>query len=458
MVRTEAYKDPNGKWTNDFAPTIKDLKKQLVWKEREQVKPIPDGTDIKLVYKDKGGTEKVLTKDEEIFDLVKEMNIDDATETVRVVNIVAKVTFKGGKQTQELPIPITVYKNRYEALNINGDKPEYLTKAENTEAKDGGLKDILKDNIENRYIKVTIKPNKDFDNKDNKVYYVNPNAWVEIPEIKTDGDSNFTNWTANVDAQNEEGKENGIFDFKKRHMFTEDTIITPVGAKDVVEQEGKDKPDVPKTYVKVIVKTTDNATDETKFEKTFWVNPTKDVTIPVANPTGKTVAADPAKPGTVGYTMNFFKWETEDKAKTWGNKIVGKFENETTIIAKYSVEFEKIKDNEPKGKVDVPQGKTPSANEIKDKITPPEGKTIKTVTIVENPNVNTPGESIVKVIVEYTDGSSVGTNDNPIEVPVKVHEPIVKADPLGNKPEEAMENYVKVIFKRQARVEQYPAI
>ncbi len=447
MVRTEAYKDPNGKWTNDFAPTIKDLKKQLVWKEREQVKPIPDGTDIKLVYKDKGGTEKVLTKDEEIFDLVKEMNIDDATETVRVVNIVAKVTFKGGKQTQELPIPITVYKNRYEALNINGDKPEYLTKAENTEAKDGGLKDILKDNIENRYIKVTIKPNKDFDNKDNKVYYVNPNAWVEIPEIKTDGDSNFTNWTANVDAQNEEGKENGIFDFKKRHMFTEDTIITPVGAKDVVEQEGKDKPDVPKTYVKVIVKTTDNATDETKFEKTFWVNPTKDVTIPVANPTGKTVAADPAKPGTVGYTMNFFKWETEDKAKTWENKIVGKFENETTIIAKYSVEFEKIKDNEPKGKVDVPQGKTPSADEIKDKITPPEGKTIKTVTIVENPNVNTPGESIVKVIVEYTDGSSVGTNDNPIEVPVKVHEPIVKADPLGNKPEEAMENYVKVIFK-----------
>ena len=447
LVRTEAYKDPNNKWTNDFAPKLDDLKKQLVWKEREQVKPIPDGTDIKLVYKDKGGTEKVLTKDEEIFDLVKEMNIDDATETVRVVNIVAKVTFKGGKQTQELPIPITVYKNRYEALNINGDKPEYLTKAENTEAKDGGLKDILKDNIENRYIKVTIKPNKDFDNKDNKVYYVNPNAWVEIPEIKTDGDSNFTNWTANVDAQNEEGKENGIFDFKKRHMFTEDTIITPVGAKDVVEQEGKDKPDVPKTYVKVIVKTTDNATDETKFEKTFWVNPTKDVTIPVANPTGKTVAADPAKPGTVGYTMNFFKWETEDKAKTWENKIVGKFENETTIIAKYSVEFEKIKDNEPKGKVDVPQGKTPSADEIKDKITPPEGKTIKTVTIVENPNVNTPGESIVKVIVEYTDGSSVGTNDNPIEVPVKVHEPIVKADPLGNKPEEAMENYVKVIFK-----------
>ena len=116
----------------------------------------------------------------------------DKDELVRTVNIKAKVTFTDGKEPQKLDIPVTVYKNVYEALNKAGDKPLFLKEAEKKDAKDGGLKDILKDNTENRYIKVTIKPNKDFDNKDDKVYYVNPNAWVEIPEVKTDGDSNFT--------------------------------------------------------------------------------------------------------------------------------------------------------------------------------------------------------------------------------------------------------------------------
>ena len=452
LVRTEAFKDPENKWTNDFAPKLADLKAQLVWKEKNEVKDIPEGTDIKFIYKNDAGKETEIKTDEDLFNLVKEMNVEDKDQIVRVLNIVAKVIFKDGDTTkpQELPIPITVYKNRYEALNEKGDKPEYLTKAEKTEAKDGGLKEILKDNTENRYIKVTIKPNKDFDNKDNKVYYVNPNAWVDIPEIKTDGDSRFTNWTADIADYNEESKENGIFDFTKRHKFTKDTIITPVGADDVVEQEkGKDKPDVPKTYVKVIVKTTDKATEDTAFEKTFWVNPTKEVTIGVTNPTGKTVSADPTKPGTVGYKMNFFNWNSEETTpRTWKDKIVGQFEKETTIVAKYSVEFEKIKDLTPKiDTVPTPKGKTPTVEEITKKLTPPEGKTIKEVKIVKDPDVNNPGDSKVQVIVEYTDGSSVGTNDNPIEVPVKVHEPIVKANPDGSKPEEAMKNYVKVTFK-----------
>ena len=440
LVRTEAFKDPNGIWTNDFAPTINQLKEQLVWREKDQVKDLPAGTEIKLF--DEAGNE--LTTDEQVYDLVNEKKAADKDELVRTVNVKAKVTFKDGKEAQELDIPITVYKNVYEALNKAGDKPLFLKEAEGKEAKDGGLKDVT-----GNYVKVTIAPTGDMDSKDNKVYYVNPKAWVEIPEVKADGSSTFINWTADQVGQNDDGKEKGKFDFAKRHKFTKDTIITPVGAKDVVEQEkGKDKPDVPKTYVKVIVKTTDKATDETAFEKTFWVNPTKEVTIGVTNPTGKTVAADNTKPGTVGYTMNFFKWETEDKAKNWEDKIVGKFEKDTTIIAKYSVEFEKIKDNDPTpGIVDTPKGKIPTADEIKAKLTPPEGKTIKEVKIVTDPDVSTPGDVKVKVIVEYTDGSSVGTNDKPLEVPVKVHEPIVKAKPDGSKPEGAMENYVKVIFK-----------
>lgn len=372
----------------------------------------------------------------------------DKDQLVRTVNIKAKVTFPDKKDPQELDIPITIYKNVYEALNKEGDKPLFLKEAEEKEAKDGGLKDILKDNTENRYIKVTIKPNKDFTNKDDKVYYVNPNAWVEIPELKVEdteaAGTGFINWTADQVKQNDDGKANGKFDFDKRHKFTEDTIITPVDAKDVVEQEDPNKkPDVPNGYVKVIVKTTDNATDDTKFEKTFWVNPTREVTIGVTNPTGKTITTDTTK-----YTMNFSKWESEDKSRTWEDKIVGKFENDTTILAKYSVKSEVIKDQVPTtDTVHTPQGKTPTVDEIKDKITPPEGKTIKNVTIVENPDVNNPGESKVKVIVEYTDGSKVGTNEKPVEIQVKVHEPVVPAKPDGTRPEEALENYVKVIFK-----------
>lgn len=446
LVRTEAFKDPNGTWTNNFAPTIDQLKKQLEWREKDEVKPLPTGTEIKFFDEDG----KELTTNEDVFKLVNEQDKADKDELVRTVNIKAKVTFTDGKDPQELTIPITVYKNVYEALNKEGDKPLFLTEAEKKDAKDGGLKDILKENTENRYIRVTVKPNKNFDNKDDKVYYVNPNAWVEIPEVKTDGDSNFTNWTADKAGQNEESKENGIFDFSKRHKFTEDTIITPVGAGDVVEQtDPKKKPDVPNSFVKVIVKTTDKATDDTAFEKTFWVNPTKEVTIDVTNPTGKTVAADPALAGTVGYTMNFHKWESEETpTRTWEDKIVGKFESATTIVAKYSIDFEEIKDIDPTADtVHTPQGKTPTIEEITDKITPPEGKTIKTVTIVENPDVNNPGNSTAKVIVEYTDGSSVGTQTNPIEVPVEVHEKIVPANPDGTKPEKALENYVKVIFK-----------
>ena len=441
LVRTEAFKDPNGTWTNNFAPKIEDLKKQLVWREKDQVKDLPAGAVIKLY--DEDGNE--LTKDDQVYNLVNEKKVPDKDELVRTVNVKAKVTFTDGEEPQELTIPITVYKNVYEALNKDGDKPLFLKEAEGKEAKDGGLKDVT-----GNYVKVTIKASKDFNAKDDKIYYVNKNAWVEIPEVKTEGSSTFINWTADKTAQNEENKENGIFDFGKRHKFTEDTVISPSDAKDVVEQtDPNKKPDVPNSFEKVIVKTTDKATDKTKFEKIFWVNPTKEVTIDVTNPTGKTVAVDPTKPGTVGYTMNFFNWKSEENSpRTWKDKIVGKFEQETTILAKYSIDFEKIKDNEPTtNTVDVPQGKMPTADEIKAKLTPPDGKTIKEVKIVENPDVTKPGESKAKVIVEYTDGSSVGTNEKPVEVPIEVHEPIVKSNPDGSKPKDAMDNYVKVIFK-----------
>ncbi len=437
LVTTEAFTDPNGRWTNDFAPTVDKLKGQVKWFKNKVESDLPAGVDVKFA----DDIERT------IADSFKEMGKKDHEELVRDIKIPAKIKYADNSE-QDIEIPVKVYKNRYEALNENADKPKFLSDAEKLEAKDGGLKDVTGD-----YIKVRVKPNKDFDARDSKVYYVNKNAWVEIPKIDTAGDSRFTNWTADKKAQNEEEKENGIFDFTKRHKFTEETLITPRSAQDVVEQDSKNKPDVPESYVKVIIDKTEKAALAAgeKQRQTFWVNPTKEVTITVSNPKGKKVEADPTKQGTVGYTMNFSKWQTEDKSKTWEDKIEGKFENETTIIAKYSVTPEIIKAQVPTLKaIDLPQGKIPTAEEIKDKITAPEGKAIKEVKIVNNPDVTKPGDSKVTVIVEYTDGSSVGTNDHPIKIPVKVHEPIVTADPLGNKPDGTMDNYVKVIFKEGA--------
>ena len=456
LVRTEAFNDPNGKWTNDFAPKIEDLKKQLVWREKDQVKDLPTGTEIKLY--DEAGNE--LTSDEQVYNLVNEKKAADKDELVRTVNIKAKVTFKDGKETQELTIPITVYKNVYEALNKEGDKPLFLKEAEKKDAKDGGLKDVTGD-----YVMVTIKASKDFNAKDDKIYYVNKNAWVEIPEVKTEGSSTFVNWTADKDAQNEGQAENGIFVFGKRHKFTENTVISPSDAKDVVEQtDPNKKPDVPDSYVKVIVDKTTKAElgTEEKQNQTFWVNPTKEVTIPVANPTGKTdQEIDIPNLGKKKVNYVFNEWQKVKAGEADDNlqevkpaeKIdlaSHKYEAKVTVIeAAYFERFaatpivKPIKTDE----LHTPEGKEITDKDLIDKITPPENKEIESITVVKRPDPSKPGKQEAKVTIKYKDGSTQGTNDNPVVIPVEVHKNIIPAGPNGEKPEKALENYKKVIFK-----------
>ena len=198
LVRTEAFKDLNGKWNNDFAPTIDQLKKQLVWMEKGKVEKLPTGTKIQLYDE----ADKELTTDKQVYDLVNEKKKADTEELIRTVNIKAKVTFPDKKDPQELDIPITVYKNVYEALT-GTEKPLFLSKAEKGELK----------NITGDYVKVTVAPTGDLSSKDNKVYYVNKNAWVEIPELTLTEDEKtklgFTNWSADKAAQNENAEENG---------------------------------------------------------------------------------------------------------------------------------------------------------------------------------------------------------------------------------------------------------
>ena len=258
--------------------------------------------------------------------------------------------YEAGLKEQELDIPVTIYKNVYEALT-NGDMPKVLKDAT---APGGDLEKVTGD-----YVKVTVQPTNKPSNKDAKIYYVNPKAWVEIKEVDISADApnlGFTKWTADKAKQNEDGKANGEFDFSKRHMFTEDTVITPNFSDDVKEQIGPDKPDVPGNFVKVIVDKTANAelgVDE-KQTQTFWVNPTKEVTIPVAKPNGKTIA--PAA-GAQAKAWIFKDWTSaEATSRTWTDTIKAQFtEDVTTITANYK-EAENIIKYDPEEPEKRPDG------------------------------------------------------------------------------------------------------
>ena len=449
LVTTESFKDDNGKWINNFAPTIDQLKKQLVWKEKDVEKPLPADATVKIIDE----TGKELT-DQDVYNLVNEKKALDKDELVRTVNFKAVVNFKDGKNEEKLDIPVKIYKNVYEALT-GTDKPKFLSDAEK-----GELKDITGD-----YVKVTVNPTGKPGEKDSKVYYVNPKAWVNIPEIilKEEEKANlgFTNWTADQAKQNENKEANGIYDFTKRHMFTDkETVISPGFSKDVVPQEGQDKPKVPDNYVEVIVKTTDKATDQ--LTETFWVNPTKEVTLPVADPTGKSdQEVDIPKLGKKKVTYIFKEWqkvqtgEAEDKlTEVKPAEKIDLAKNQyaakvTVIEAAYNERFaatpivKPIKTDE----LHTPEGKEITDKDLIDKITPPANKKIESITVVEKPDPSKPGKTEAKVTIKYEDGSSQGTNDNPVIIPVEVHKNIIPEVIPGQKPEGALENYVKVIFK-----------
>ena len=332
LVVTESNKGHN----NNFAPTTDQLKKQVHWYKNGKEESLPKGSEI-IFDKD---------IDNKIYEQVKELNKNDTTELVREIKVPAEIKF-ADNSVQKIDIPVRIYKNVYEALT-SGEMPKVLKDA--TTAPNGDLV-----NVTGEYKKVTVNPSGKPNEKDSKIYYVNPKAWVDIPEIKLTEEEKaklgFTNWSADKKAQNEDQKENGVYDFNKRHKFTEDTVISPGFSKDVIPQTGTDKPKVPDNYVKVIVKTTDKATNE--FTKTFWVNPTKEVIIPVDNPIGKTVDKTETEEAKA-YTFKDWK-SNEETSRTWANEIKGQFTKETTITAEYT-DVENIIPYDPEEPITRPDG------------------------------------------------------------------------------------------------------
>ena len=377
-------------WSNKFAPSIEELKQKLILtKDDKKIEKLDDYDKYVIIEFEDENKDKLET-DEEVLKLLNEKRKGDKDELVRNINIKALVKFKdkklnniekdikdieeiitqikeeiirlnadpvankdeiskkhaklveletskmgldleaenykAGLSVQELIIPVKVYKNRYEALTT-GAKPLFLSEAEKKPAKEGGLEEILKDTVSKAYVKVTVAPTGELTSKDNKVYYVNPKAWVEIPELSLSIDEikrlGLTSWTADKASQNEGSKEGGVFDFTKRHKFTEDTVIKPVFTKDVIPQTGTEKPaDTPSNYVEVKFVPTDKGT--MTGTTIFWVNPDAEVTIPVSTPIGKTY-----------YTFKEWKIGKNADGAVYKPNEARKFNANTTITATY---------------------------------------------------------------------------------------------------------------------------
>ena len=435
LVVTESFTDPKGKWTNDFAPSVDKLKGQVKWFKNKVEEDLPAGVEVTFA----SDIEKT------IADSFKELGKADKDELVREVKIPAKIKYADSSE-QDIEIPVKVYKNVYEALT-GTEKPLFLSEAEKADLKD----------VTRNYVKVTVAPTGDLKSKDNKVYYVNPKAWVVIPEVDAKDNSTFTNWTSDKEAQNENGKKDGIYDFAKRHIFTEDTVISPRFSKDV-EKEDKGKPDVPDSFVKVIVRTTNKAKDPS--ETIFWVDPSKEVAIPMTNPEGKVEKVDFKILGKKDATYVFKQWQIvkkgpndDDLADVGPTKIdltKHKYTDKVTVIeASYSqkIDWFKIFERTKTEELHTPKGKVITDKDLIDKIIPQEDKEIDKIEVISRPDQNTVGKSEAKVIITYKDGSTQGSKEKPIVIPVEVHENKVPANPDGSRPKTALANYVKVIFQ-----------
>lgn len=254
----ESFKNTEGKLLNNFLPSIDALKAKVKIKDvNDNFKPVQDSDKFEII-----DGSNVYDKDDDNLKnyLYEKLKEKEDTEVSRVETLKARVTRNGKAQTVE--IPIKVIKNIYEAKTKEG-KPVYVPK---------------------NYIKVTLDPTTKATDPQKYFYYVNPDALVKIPgnnPTGTDG-NRFVKWI--VKGSNPVKK----YVLDVRNQFTADTTIEAQYVSDVIQQEGKTKPEeVPDNFVEVKFVPTDKATDKTKAEKIYWVNPTRPVTIPVENPVGK---------------------------------------------------------------------------------------------------------------------------------------------------------------------------
>lgn len=252
----ESFKDGDA-WVNNFIPTLDQLKAQVKIKDADgEPKALANGDTFAIV----DGTNEYTADGDALknylYEKLKEK--DDVNKPSRTETVKAKITHADGT-SQTVDIPIKVIKNIYEAKTLT-DKPFY---------------------VPSDYVKVTLDPTTKAQDPQKTYYYVNPAAKVVIPGTDPTGkeDYKFIKWTI-------PGTPNPIeYKLADRHQFSGETTITAQYSKDVIPQEGNTKPEgVPDNFVKVTFVPTDKGTME--GAKIFWVNPQKNVTIPVKDPVG----------------------------------------------------------------------------------------------------------------------------------------------------------------------------
>ena len=296
LIVHESFKaDGATEYTNDFIPTLADLKKQVTIADANgDPKALADDDKLEILD-DSGNPIADGALKDALYEKLKE---DPATEVSREVTLKARVSHKNGT-SQAVEIPIKVIKNIYEAKTEEG-KPNYVPE---------------------EYVKVTVDPTTKAEKPQKYFYYVNPKAQVVIPgeDPVGTGNNQFTKWL--IKGTTEEYK----LSEKPRHQFKTETTIEAQYVSDVVpaNNDGSKPEGTPDNFVKVTFVPTDKATDAT--QKIFYVNPAKTVTIPVNNPVGKQY-----------YT--FKEWKIGD-VKTGETYTVGtakQFETSTTITATYT--------------------------------------------------------------------------------------------------------------------------
>ena len=309
-------------WVNNFIDEAKEdiLKASLKRTTATGVENLPDDATVTLLD-DSGNAITGDALKNALYEKLQEK--DDGNKPSRRETLKAKVTFQNGEK-QTVDIPIKVIKNIYEAKTKEG-KPNYVPEG---------------------YVKVTVDPTTKATDPQKYSYYVNPEAKVVIPENNPVGvgDNKFVKWTMKEDTATGDGTEYKLKD-KPRTQFEKASTITAQYVSDVIPQDGTTKPDyVPANYVEVKFVPTNKATDETKAEKIFWVNPDKEVTIPVKDPTGKQY-----------FTFKEWKIGVNAEGAVYTPTAPKKFTDATTITATYK-EAENIISYNPEEPITRPDG------------------------------------------------------------------------------------------------------
>ena len=441
----------------EFADWDRPIKEKIQYKDKDVI--TAQFNEIGNVSKvEKPGYVKVEFKQGDHGTLTGDVNLwikPGVKVTIPAPDVKPNVGYKFDKWDKDLTVKLEAKDSPYEITAGYTDRGNIIPqeKSDGSDRPDG-------------YYTVTFKADANGSLSGTTVYYVKPNTEIDLTNtadaITKNPNVGYTadggTWSPAITKQQYAADATYTFAFK--------------ALDDVIEKidENTKKPD---GYVTVKVVPTDKATDKT--EKTYYVNPTKEVTIPFAKPTGKAVSVDASNPK--AFTWNFTKWTSDEVPfRTWTDEIKAKFTNDTTVTAQYEQSItdqgtviadeitvhESFKDGSGnwvnnfidkdatveklKGALKVKGNSLPDGATVTfldDDGNPLEGDAFKAALydkLKEKDNDNNPSRAeTLKAKVKFKNGEVQN-----VEIPIKVIKNIYKANTDASKPSYVPDGYVKV--------------